>query len=43
MSKCKVSLVRNKDVKVAFFWAVTPGSQKIGGTSFVILLVPRRV
>jgi hypothetical protein len=31
MSKCKVSLVRNKDVKVAVFWVVRPGSQKIDG------------
>jgi len=31
MSKCKVSLVRNKDVKVAVFWAVRPGGQKIDG------------
>jgi len=31
MSKCKVSLVRNKDVKVAVFWALRPGSQKIDG------------
>ena len=31
MSKCKVSLVRNKDVKIAGFWAVRPGSQKVDG------------
>lgn len=31
MSKCKLSLVRNKDVKVAVFWAVRPGSQKTDG------------
>jgi len=31
MSKCKVSLLRNKGVKVAVFWAVRPDSQKRDG------------
>jgi hypothetical protein len=29
MSKCKINLIRNKDVKVGVFWAVRPGSCKI--------------
>jgi hypothetical protein len=29
MMKCKISLIRNKDVMVGVFWAVRPGSHKI--------------